>query len=174
LNVTAAADVSVLGDGAEWIWNLADEHLPQAQGTLDVFHAIEHVADAVKAVGGQDNPVAASHIDADRAALLESGKPGLERWLGGLFPQVPDGVPTQPLISLAAYFAKHPTRLNYAGRLAEGRSIGSGSVEGACKQLIGRRMKQTGASWTVPNGNRMAELCRLTYSDQWNDYWLAT
>ncbi len=34
-------------------------------------------------------------------------------------------------------------------------------------------MKQTGARWTVPNANRMAELCSLTYSEQWTNYWLA-
>ena len=34
-------------------------------------------------------------------------------------------------------------------------------------------MKQTGARWTVANANRMAELCCLTYSGQWSDYWLA-
>ena len=29
------------------------------------------------------------------------------------------------------------------------------------------------ARWTVPNANRMAELCCLTYSAQWGDYWTA-
>ena len=37
LGVTTAATVTALGDGAEWIWNLAEEHLPQATGVLDVF-----------------------------------------------------------------------------------------------------------------------------------------
>ena len=31
-------------------------------------------------------------------------------------------------------------------------------------------MKQTRALWTVPNANRVAELCCHTYSDQWTDY----
>ena len=52
-------------------------------------------------------------------------------------------------------------------------SIGSGQIEGACKNRIGRRMKQSGARWTVPNANRVAELCSLTYSAQWRDYWTA-
>ena len=72
-----------------------------------------------------------------------------------------------------AYSANHSKRLNYRHRLAKGEPIGSGLIEGACKQVIGKRMKQTGARWTVPNANRMAELCCLTYSDQWADYWNA-
>ncbi|MBP3955689.1 hypothetical protein J8F10_10390 [Gemmata sp. G18] len=34
LKVTTASDVTVLGDGAEWIWNLAADVLPQAAGVL--------------------------------------------------------------------------------------------------------------------------------------------
>ena len=75
--------------------------------------------------------------------------------------------------ALLAYLAGHSRRLNYRHRLACGEPIGSGLIEGACKHVIGKRMKQTGARWTVANANRMAELCCLTYSGQWSDYWLA-
>ena len=51
---------------------------------------------------------------------------------------------------------------------ARGKPIGSGLIEWASKQMIGRRMKQTVACWTVANANRMDELCRLTCSDPWN------
>lgn len=57
--------------------------------------------------------------------------------------------------------------LNYAERLQEGRSIGSGQVEGACKNLIGRRLKQAAARWRVRRLNRMARLCSIMYSQQW-------
>ena len=36
------------------------------------------------------------------------------------------------------YLGNHVSHLNYAERLREGRSIGSGQIEGACKNLIGR------------------------------------
>ena len=45
-----------------------------------------------------------------------------------------------------AYFEPHTEHSAYAERLTEGRSIGSGLVEGSCKQVIGRRLKQTGAA----------------------------
>jgi len=56
------------------------------------------------------------------------------------------------------------------GQGAEGRSIGNGQVEGACKNLIGRRLKQTGARWRVRRVNNMATLCALFYGNQWNAY----
>ena len=69
------------------------------------------------------------------------------------------------------YLAAHACHLNDAQRLAEGRSIGSGQIEGACKNMIGRRLKQTGARWRVRRVNRMAGLCSLMYSNHWNTYW---
>jgi hypothetical protein len=64
-----------------------------------------------------------------------------------------------------------PITCNYANRLAGGLSIGSGQIEGACINLIGRRLKQTGARWRVRKVHRMAGLCAVMYSEQWNHYW---
>jgi len=58
-------------------------------------------------------------------------------------------------------------RLPYRERLAAGRAIGSGLIEGACKNLVGKRMKQTGVCWRLPRANRIATLCAVLYSHQW-------
>ena len=173
LGVTAAPAATVLGDGAEWIWNTAEEHLPQADGVLDVFHAVEHIGGAVRAVWGDDPEATAARIEAGRAALLAEGKPGLERWLAGAFPEVPVGAATDPLIDLASYLAKHPTRLRYAERLAAGRSIGSGAVEGAIKQQVNLRMKRTGARWRVEHVGPLVELRALSHTPEWRSLWTA-
>ncbi len=41
-----ASRLSVLGDGAEWIWNLVAAWFFAAAQLLDVFHALEHLAAA--------------------------------------------------------------------------------------------------------------------------------
>ena len=80
-----------------------------------------------------------------------------------------------PLDDLMGYFAARTDRLNYCHRLYTlEQSIGSGMVEGAAKNLVGRRLKQTGARWQVDNVNRMAELCCLTYSDHRDLYWASS
>ena len=173
LGVTTDPAVTVLGDGAEWIWNLAEEHLPQASGVLDVFHAIEHISEAVKTVWGDAAESTEARIEAGRSALLSEGKSGLERWLAQKFSEVPAGVSTDPLIGLAAYMAKHPTRLSYAERLAGGRSIGSGAVEGAIKQQVNLRMKRTGARWRTEHVGPLVELRALSYSPEWQALWTA-
>jgi len=173
LGVTTAADVTVLGDGAEWIWNLAGEVLPQAGGLLDAYHAVEHVADTAQALWGDGSADTVAHRERGCQALLSGGKPALEHWMGAAFAQVPAGVSTEPLVDLASYFAKHPTRLGYADRLAEGRSIGSGRVEGSIKQRINLRLKRTGARWRVEHVGPFVELIALADSPDWLPYWNA-
>ena len=75
------------------------------------------------------------------------------------------------LAELTGYLAAHTCRLNYAHHLYTDRSIGIGMVEGAAKNLIERRLKQTGARWVMPIADAMASLCRLSYSDHWDLYW---
>jgi hypothetical protein len=73
--------------------------------------------------------------------------------------------------SLAEYLRKHEERLHYAERLAAGRSIGSGLIEGTCKNLVKRRLRQTGACWRVPRANRIAVIGAALYSELWDDCW---
>ncbi len=111
---------------------------------------------------------------AGRQLLLSDGWAGLCDHIGTTLRNAPDLAGHKALDELTGYFAAHTERLNYCYRLYTGQSIGSGMVEGAAKNLIGRRLKQTGARWKVENVNLMAELCCLTYSDHWNLYWTST
>jgi hypothetical protein len=172
LKVTTASDVTVLGDGAEWIWNLAADVLPQAAGVLDVYHAIEHVGTAVKAIWGE----AAEAIVRRQAgvlAVVADGKAGVERWIAGGFGELPSGSSGDELRDLASYLGAHPTRLGYAARLASGRSIGSGLIEGSVKQLVNRRMKLTGARWRVEHVGPLVELAAVIDTPDWHDFWTA-
>ncbi|AMV28008.1 hypothetical protein VT84_26625 [Gemmata sp. SH-PL17] len=173
LGVTTARDVTVLGDGAEWIWNLASDHWPQAAGVLDVYHALEHVGDAVKGTFGDATGAADAPARAGRAALVAGGKVGLERWLAGVLAAAPSDVSTAPLLGLAAYMAKHPTRLDYAPRLARGQSIGSGAVEGTIKQEVNLRLKRTGARWRAEHVGPLVELRALSHTPDWQALWAA-
>jgi hypothetical protein len=173
LGPTSFDRLSVFGDGAEWIWSGAAEQFPGHRGTLDFVHACGHRSGTADALFGEGTAEARGWFRAGRRALLEDGWYGIPEHVGRT-PGGPVGEAGRSAIEpWVGYLAKHPDRLNYRHRLARGEPIGSGLIEGACEQVIGKRMEQTGARWTVPKANRMAELCCLTYSDQWAGYWLA-
>jgi hypothetical protein len=173
LRISDTAGVSVLADGARWIWEQVSWQLAGATEVLDIYHALEHVADTAKAIYGEGSEAATRWIDRSREVLLSEGWPGIVRHLAATRQGLNKSKDRRAVKKLGMYLEHNSTRLDYARRLAEGRSIGSGQAEGACRHMIGRRLKQTGARWKFRRVNRMATLCCLMYSDQWDAYWNA-
>jgi hypothetical protein len=174
LGIEDSSTITVLGDGAEWIWNAATRQFGDCTQVLDIYHAAEHIADAARSRFGPGTAAATEWLDQGRGLLLSDGWAGLCDHLGRTLGADDSPADRAPLDDLMSYFAGPTQRLNYCHRLYTGQSIGSGMVEGAAKNLIGRRLKQTGARWQVDNVNRMAELCCLTYSDHWDLYWASS
>jgi hypothetical protein len=162
LGLSETSAVSVIADGAKWIWNQVSSHLPGVTGVLDIYHAVEHLWAAAKARFGEGTAESVRWVQLWRGTLLRGGAGELVRGLVGA-----------QWSNVRGYFKPHLGHTDYAGRLLEGRSIGSGLVEGSCKQVIGRRLKQTGAKWKVRRAERMATLCSVQASDQWDTYWKA-
>ena len=162
LGIERASAITVLADGAKWIWSQVARSLPGAEGVLDFYHLVEHVTAAAAELHGEGTAAAGAWAEGVRRGLLESGG---EATLAALRagPDRADG--------LIAYLEPHAGHTDYPRRLREGRSIGSGMVEGSCKTVVGRRLKQTGARWRVRRVERMAALCCLTYGGQWDAYW---
>ena len=106
-----------------------------------------------------------------RDLLLADGYAGVGEWVGEVIGAMPAGGDGAALGEVVNYFAGHQGRVNYALRLRRGQSIGSGLVEGAIKQVLNRRLKQTGARWKVGHGGPLVELCALADSPEWDDLW---
>jgi hypothetical protein len=171
LGVTDATGVTVLADGAAWIWEQAARQLPGSAGLLDVYHASAHLAGCAKALLGEGSDDARAWAEAGRQALLAGGWPALAAHTAAARRGARSAAKRRALDELDGYCYRQREHLGYAARLAAGQSIGSGLVEGACKQVIGRRMKQTGARWRVRRANRMATLCCTFHGDTWKPYW---
>jgi len=170
LGIDAAGPLTVLGDGAEWIWNAAAARFPAADQLLDIFHASEHLAAAAKALHGEGTPEAADWLDRGRRALLADGWPGLLDHVGAtLLPEV-SAAGRAGVDAMVRYFAKHTGRLGYYGRLRAGRSIGSGAVEGLAKRM-GRRLKVAGRGWRLESLEGMAALVATVDTREWESYW---
>jgi hypothetical protein len=162
LGISRTAEITVLADGAKWIWKEVDRHLPGAAGVLDIYHASEHVYQTAAALYGEATPASQDWAERKRRTLLEAGADGL---LADLSNESGD------VSGLMGYLEPHRAHAAYRERLARGQSIGSGMVEGACKTAIGHRLKQTGARWRIGHLEHMAALCCLHYSNQFDDYW---
>jgi hypothetical protein len=171
LRLTDPAALTVLGDGAEWLWNLAGRHFPGAGGVLDVHHGREHIAAGAKAVWGEGTAEAQQWGAKGRLRLLGDGYWGVTEWVGELAGHIPDGGDGAALGGVLNYFAGHQERLGYAVRLRRGQAIGSGLVEGSIKQLLNKRLKQTGARWKTEHVGPLVELGALAAGPEWQAFW---
>lgn len=157
LGITAMSTLSVLGDGAEWIWNQAQEHFGGAEGVLDFWHGCEKLAEAGKAALGSGTDEFSVWYESAREMLLVRGYEGVCEALAKV-----GGSECGRVLN---YFAMHKERLGYAGRLKRGQVIGSGLVEGTIKQMLNIRMKRTGARWLAKHVGPFVQFAaQITYT----------
>jgi hypothetical protein len=173
LGLNQTAEVTVLADGARWIWKQVERHLPDARGILDIYHASQHLYQTAGILHGESTAAARRWVHVRRGQLLRAGTAALFEALAEDRRQNRSPRKRASLDALREYFRPHAAHTGYRERLRQGQTIGSGLVESACKTIVGRRLKQTGARWRVRRVERMAALCCLLYGDQWNTYWAA-
>lgn len=175
LGLTDARALTVLGDGAAWIWNLAAEHFAAAEQTLDLYHAAQYLGDLARAGFGGEAVAAGRWRDRAQRALVADGWAGVCEFVEAAKAEVADPAALEAAYPrVANYLSGHRDRMPYAARLRRGASVGSGLIEGDIKQHVGRRIKQTGARWKADSIGPLVELISIGQSDDWETYWSAT
>jgi hypothetical protein len=148
----------VLGDGAVWIWNLAEMHFPGAVQIVDWYHAAEHLWIVAKAVWGEEHPCAARWVGHAKKYLANGH---VERVLAQI-----EALPARSKAARATvretigYFRNNAQRMRYRRFRRQGLFIGSGVVEAGCKHIVGQRLKGSGMRWSL-NGIRDILALRL-------------
>ena len=110
LGIEPSGPLTVLGDGAEWIWNAAAAQFPAAAQVLDIFHAGEHLASTARALFGDGTAAAADWAERGRRALLADGWPGLLDHIGATPGEGRTASGQAGLDESIRYFAKHTNR----------------------------------------------------------------
>ncbi len=147
--------VEVLGDGAPWIWNLAQAHFPSARQTLDWWHLAEHFHTFAR-VRFSEQSGAKRWVRGKMDALLEDRVGDV---LGGLRRMRARGAAEQEaLAGLVRYVENNASRILYEDAWLSGFAVGSGSVEGACKHLVQARFKRAGMRWKTKGYSNVLEL----------------
>lgn len=160
--VEAASEVVVIGDGAEWIWNLAATHFPGATEIVDYWHACEHIHEVANACWGEGTKAARRWAERHKGRLWEEGPGPLLRSLRGLRVETAEGL---EVVRLArGYFGRHRHRMRYPEFRRRGLTVGSGHVEAACKVIVGQRLKCAGMRWTDAGADHILALRCLVKS----------
>lgn len=159
----------MMGDGADWIWNLCQEQFPGAVQIVDLYHARQHLWD----LGGKLHPhdeTAKQRWVMTHQHLLENGK--IEKLVTKLRTLSPANAELAAALRTEAnYFERNAERMRYPEFRSQGLFVGSGVIEAGCKTLIGSRLKRSGMFWTLRGANAVIALRCSRYSRRFDDYW---
>ena len=160
----------VIGDGAEWIWNLAQLYFPGAIQIVDLFHARQHLWDLARKLHPGDTRAQKAWMKVHQKRWLDQGK--IEKLVAALRALVsPHAEVSEKLRTEADYFETHTERMRYPMFRRQHLFVGSGVIEAGCKSVIGSRLKQSGMFWTVRGANSILALRCSHLNGRFEDYW---
>jgi hypothetical protein len=158
----------VVGDGAPWIWNLAQDRWAGATELLDFYHAAQHLWDLGRALHKNDEAATAQWVEPRRHQLRHGREKQLLAEIAGL--KVPRGLAGKVVVREQNYMASHAGRMNYRNIHRRGWPIGSGAVESACRQRQ-CRFKRPGQFWTPEGMRHLSSLTEARHNQHWNELW---
>jgi hypothetical protein len=139
----AAKTLVFLGDGAAWLWKLAETRFPRAIQILDFWHALEYVGAVAREAFSSDEEAGKEWLSA-RASEMKRSAWERAHVASSRF----RAVAKETVESASRYFTNHRPRMDYARYLKQGLCIGSGLAESSCKRLVTQRLKGSGMHWS--------------------------
>lgn len=159
--VPTAKERAVIGDGAAWIWNVAEDVSPDGRQIVDWFHAVQHLTDAAHVLYPNDADIS------KRQRWLTTYKTHL--YMGRVH-KIIAVLHLHKHPDLAHYFETHQRRMQYLECREDGFPMGSGTVESGVKQFK-QRLTGTGMRWKRDHANRMLVIRAAVLSDAFHELW---
>ena len=162
--------VVALGDGAAWIWTMAEALYPHATHIVDIYHAREHLHDLANHLAfiTSDPP----QWLADRLGELDAGNIDAIITAARQYPLA--DVKAEELDKKLGYFERNAHRMRYQHFRNLGMFTGSGAIEGGIKAIVVQRAKQSGMHWTTEGAAGIIALRCQHASGRWDELWPAS
>jgi hypothetical protein len=160
----------VIGDGAEWIWNLVALHFSDAMQIVDLYHARQHLWEVARKLYPNNEGKQKAWMKIHQKRLLDRGK--IEKLVGALRsiesdnPEIMEKIRTE-----ADYFERNAERMRYPKFRRQHLFVGSGVIEAGCKTVVAFRLKRSGMFWTVRGANAILALRCCHLNGEFENYW---
>lgn len=154
----------IVGDGAKWIWNWAEDNYPGAIQILDFFHAKEKLVDFARCQW-RVKESRLGWIDKQLEKLRNGELESVLQTIQSCRARSPEA--KQAKDDLIRYYLEHEDRMQYNTYRDQGLMIGSGPIEAAHRSVIQQRMKLSGQKWSKEGAQAIANLRCYRCSGAW-------
>lgn len=167
------ASLTLVADGAHWIWNRAEQireavSVPndRFRQIVDFYHVVQQLSSVAEAHGW---PAEERRTYLNRCRRrLRAGSVGLV--LDELLALRGKGLSEEQAAvdKVLIYFDNHDTRMGYDEARKANLPLGSGSVESAVRRVVNQRMKSTGTFWLEEHAEAVLHLRAHIKADGWD------
>ena len=164
-----ARDTQTIGDGAHWIWNLADEYFPLSIRTVDWYHGSEYLHDAARFLFPASASATTRWFNRAETMLFQRQARSIADAISDKVDAKPS-LATDELSAAVTYFHNNHQRMQYMEFREDGFPIGSGMVESAAKQFKAR-FTGPGMRWSRPGLQRLIPIRAAALSHAFDDLW---
>ena len=161
----------VIGDGAHWIWDMAEKQFPGSIEILDFYHLSEYVWNVAKTTYPKREEKQKKWVHQQQQLLKKS------QWKSVISScekiKRKNKEQNLAITDLERYLTNNQNRIDYQKYLKLGLMIGSGVVESSNRRIVTQRLKQAGMHWSKKGAEGVMALraSYLSSSDKWSSFW---
>lgn len=159
-----------LVDGEHKLRELTKEYLPRFLIIIDIYHVMEYLWNGAYIFHREGSQEAANWMTDKLNKLLLGQVKEVIIELRGIVEYLSKGRKSR-LSKLITYLENGKEHMRYDIYLKEGYPVGSGVVEGACKNLVKDRMEQAGMHWTIAGAEAMLDTRSIQINKMTDEYW---
>ncbi len=163
-HLTGCGNKVILGDGAKWIWNWAEDNYPSAIQILDFYHAKEKLVEFAKYQFPEDDK-RKEWVSKQAEKLLDDGLEEVLATMKNCRARSPQAKEAKH--KAITYYLEHDDRMQYKTYRSKGLMIGSGPIEAAHRSVVQQRMKLSGQRWSEEGAQAIINLRCYKASNSW-------
>jgi hypothetical protein len=167
--------IQLVTDGDNDLDCYAKRYFPKAIHTIDVMHVIEKLWTAGECIYEEGSRALKRWVERQKKRLYGGAAAKIVAELKRQLERTPRTGPgnkgkRERLTDVIRYIDKRLDRMNYHDLLAQDLEIGSGAVEGAIKNVIGKRCDHGGMRWIKERVEALLQLRCIEINGHWDAF----
>ena len=167
--------VQLVTDGDEDLAYYAKQFFPTALHSMDVMHVIERLWSAGECIHREGTPELRAWVEAQKDRLYRGRVDLILRELRSRFEATPKTGPgnkgkRERLWGVIRYIDKRKAHMRYDELIAQDLELGTGPVEGAVKNIIGKRFDHGGMRWIKERAEALLQLRCIEANGDWDGF----